>query len=74
MDSVLVNVYRLMVSRFRCSAEDIVEDPDLRNTFLEEVRKLLADAASERQILHRLSYLRKQRKLPRLRDLVCAPE
>ena len=72
MDATLIHVYRLMVSRFRCSAEDILEDPELRTTFLTESRQLLDNDLTERQILHRLSYLRKQRRLPRLRDLIAA--
>jgi hypothetical protein len=71
-DEVLISVYRLLVLRSRASAEDILEDPDLRNTFLNEVRAALGEDLPERQLLHRLSYLRKQQRLPRSRDIVAA--
>jgi hypothetical protein len=70
MDTTLIEVYRRLVRQFRCSAEDILEDPELRNAFLREARQALNEEVAERQLLHRLSYLRKQRRLPRLRDLV----
>lgn len=70
MDHAVILVFRSMVPRFRCSAEDILEDPEFRNTFLKEVRLLIGDIVSERQLLHRLSSLRKGRKLPRMRDIM----
>jgi hypothetical protein len=72
MDDVLMSVYRNMAIRFRCSTEDILEDPELRNVFLTEVRQSLGYDLPERQLLHRLQYLRKQRRLPRIRDIVSA--
>jgi hypothetical protein len=69
MDDILIDVYRQLVQQRRVSAEDILEDPELRNTFLNETRRSLGDLP-ERQLLHRLSYLRKQRRLPRSRDIV----
>ena len=72
MDDILVDVYRRMVGRFRCSAEDILEDPELRSAFLTESRQLLSGDLPERQLLHRLSCLRKQRRLPRSRDIIPA--
>jgi hypothetical protein len=71
-DEILISVYRLLVLRSRASAEDILEDPVLRNEFLVEVRSRLGEHLPERQLLHRLSYLRKQRRLPRSRDIVAA--
>ena len=70
MDDALISVYRQMVQQFESSAEDILECPILRQTFLAEVRQLLAQDFGERCLLHRLSSLRKQRKLPRLRDIL----
>jgi hypothetical protein len=72
MDNVLIEVYRRLVSQFLCSAEDILEDPELRNTFLADSRQSLGKDLPERLLLHRLSYLRKQRRLPRSRDIVAA--
>ena len=72
MDPVLIEVYCRMVTRFHCSAEDILEDPALRNRFLAETGQVIGRDLPERQLLHRLSYLRKQRRLPRSRDIVPA--
>jgi hypothetical protein len=71
MDEVLINVYRRMVIDRHCSAEDILEDPELRAEFLTRVRQELGDLP-ERQLLHRLSCLRKQSKLPRSREIAGA--
>jgi hypothetical protein len=68
MDDVLIDVYRRIVLRFRASAEDILEDPGLRTEFLAEARQSLGDLP-ERQLLHRLSNLRKKSRLPRSRDI-----
>ena len=72
MDNVIIMVYRRMVIRSQCSAEDVLEDPKLRLQFLTEVRLELKRDVPERQLLHRLTYLRKQRKLPRFRDVATA--
>jgi hypothetical protein len=58
-----------MVTRFGCSAEDILHDPELRNTFLTECRQALGGGRAERELLSRLSNLRKRSKLPRSRDI-----
>jgi len=72
MDDVIVAVYRGLVLDAQCSAEDILEDPALRNRFLAETGQVIGRDLPERQLLHRLSYLRKQRRLPRSRDIVPA--
>lgn len=72
VDDTLISVYRQLVLLKRASAEDILEDPELRNSFLSEVRSSLGEHLPERQLLHRLSNLRKQRRLPRSRDIVAA--
>lgn len=72
MDDALINVYCELVRLTRASAEDILEDPELRNRFLVEVRRSLGEHLPERQLLHRLSYLRKSRRLPRSRDIMAA--
>ena len=72
MDEILNSVYRQMIIQHQASAEDILECPLLRQTFLNEVRQILGDDLPERQLLHRLSYLRKQSKLPRSRDVLAA--
>lgn len=73
MDDTLISVYRQMILRYSASADDILECPILREVFLTEVRRLLDGDLPERQLLHRLSYLRKQSKLPRTRDVIAAP-
>jgi hypothetical protein len=72
MDPVLIDVYKEMVARFGCSAEDILHDPDLRDTFLTRSRQALGADRQEREILSRLSNLRKRSKLPRSRDISAA--
>jgi hypothetical protein len=72
MDPVLIDVYRQMVARFGCSAEDILHDPNLRHTFLTKSRAALVGERSERELLSRLSNLRKRSKLPRSRDISVA--
>jgi hypothetical protein len=67
-DDVLVEIYRQLVRVYRCSAEDILEDPNLRTEYLTQTRQRLG-ALPEHALLHRLSYLRKQRRLPRSRDI-----
>jgi hypothetical protein len=67
-DEILIAAYRNLVIRFGSSAEDILEDPELRGLFLAAVRQTISDLP-ERQILHRLSYLRKKSRLPRSRDI-----
>jgi hypothetical protein len=69
MDEALIAAYRNLVLRFGASAEDILADPELRETFLADVRRAVGDLP-ERQLLHRLSYLRKRSRLPRSRDLL----
>jgi hypothetical protein len=68
MDSVIADVFTRMATTHRCSTEDILEQPELRQEFLADTRSLLGNLP-ERDLLHRLSVLRKQRKLPRSRDL-----
>lgn len=68
-DEALIAAYRSLVIRFGASAEDIVEDPELRGLFLAEVRQAVGNLP-ERNILHRLSYLRKNSRLPRSRDIL----
>ena len=72
MDPVLIDAYSHMVARFGCSAEDILHDPDLRKTFLTQCRQALVGERSERELLSRLSNLRKRSKLPRSRDIAVA--
>jgi len=70
MDPVLIAVYRSMVTRFGCSAEDILHDPQLRTIFLSESRRSLGGDRLERELLCRLSNLRKRSRLPRSRDVL----
>lgn len=69
MDDAIITIYRRFVLECQCSAETILEDPDLRGRFLTDTRQTLGRDVPEFQLLHRLSYLRKQRRLPRSRDI-----
>lgn len=72
MDDAIITIYRRLVLESQCSAETILEDPDLRNRFLTDTRQTLGRDVSEFHLLHRLSYLRKQRRLPRSRNIATA--
>ena len=69
MDPVLIAVYRDLLARSGCSVDVILCDPDLRAAFLTESRRRLGGDRPERDLLTRLSNLRKRSKLPRSRDL-----
>ena len=67
MDQVILAVYQQMLCVYRCSVDDILESPELRNEYLTAVRTSLGNLP-EQQLLHRLTILRKQCKLPRRSD------
>ncbi len=69
MDTVIASVYGHMLRHHNCSVDDILETPELRNTYLSEVRRLLAADLPEQMLLHRLTILRKKSKLLRRSDL-----
>ena len=69
MDTVIIASYREMVSKHECSAEDLLHDPMLRVEFLALCSATFGTTRTEKQILSRLSNLRKQSKLPRSREL-----
>lgn len=66
MDLVIVDVFARMLSESRCTSDDVLETPELRQAFLSNVRHALGPVP-ERDLLHRLTYLRKKKMLPRLR-------
>ena len=66
-DSVLVEVYHSMLQGFQCSVDDVLETPELRENFLTSCRNILGEVP-ERDLLHRLVYLRKRSRLPCSRD------
>jgi hypothetical protein len=68
MDAVIASVYGHLLRHRGCSVDDILETPELRSAFLAEARRVLGDV-SERDLLHRLTILRKRSKLPRRSDL-----
>jgi hypothetical protein len=72
VDETIVLIYRRLVLECQCSAETILEDPGLRDRFLTDTRQTLGRDVPEFQLLHRLSYLRKQRRLPRSKDICSA--
>ncbi len=65
-DEVLIDVFRRMASAHGASVDDILETPELREEYLDEARRSLGHLP-ERELLHRLVYLRKRSKLPRSR-------
>jgi hypothetical protein len=69
MDEVVVEVFRRLVLTHRCSVDDILETPVLREEYLAETRRSLGHLP-ERDLLHRLTNLRRRKKLPRSRELV----
>lgn len=68
MDSTIINVFTCLARSHGCSADDVLETPELRGEFLAGVRQLLGNLP-EQQLLHRLTTLRKARRLPKSRDL-----
>jgi len=68
MDAVVIDVFSRMVHVRRCSADDVLETPELRAEYLNEARRLLGNLP-ERELLHKLTNLRKRKKLPRSHDL-----
>jgi len=68
MDAVITSVYGQLLRHHGASVDAVLEDPELRNTYLAEVRRVVGDLP-ERTLLHRLTCLRKKSKLPRRVDL-----
>lgn len=66
-DKAIVDVFRRMAFTHGCSTDDILETPELREQYLAEMRHIVG-SLPERELLHRLVYLRKRSKLPRSRD------
>ena len=71
MDAVVIDVYTRMVLSHHCSADLILETPELRQEYLANMRQQLGDV-SEQKLLHALMTMRKQSKLPRSRDILQA--
>lgn len=68
-DDAIIDVFRRMAVTHRCSADDILETPELRELYLVETRRVLGNLP-ERELLHKLVALRKRSKLPRSRELI----
>jgi hypothetical protein len=49
--------------------DEILETPELRAEYLDGARRLLGNLP-ERELLHKLTNLRKRKKLPRSRELL----
>ncbi len=64
MAAVVIDVYRRLAHAHSCSVDDVLETPELRNDYLTEARRLLGDLP-ERELLYKLTNLRKRKKLPR---------
>jgi hypothetical protein len=72
MEATVINVYRSRVLSHRCSADSILETPELREEYLANMRQALGDLP-EQKLLHALTTMRKRSKLPRTRDLLNSP-
>ena len=68
MDSVIISVFTRLALSHGCSADDILETPELREAFLAGTRRELGDLP-EQELLHRLTNIRRARRLPKSRDL-----
>jgi hypothetical protein len=68
MDAVVIDVYSRMVRAHGCSADSILESPELREEYLVTMRQR-AGTLPEQTLLHALTALRRRSKLPRSRDL-----
>ena len=66
----LIEVYSDIVRRRRCSTDDILVRPSLRNEFLANLRSLLGEDVGEEDSLRVLIRLRKRKQLPPGRDLL----
>ncbi len=62
MDEQLTSIYLNIRNKYGASVDDVLESPDLRHEFLESAWQVLP-AVPERDLLHRLVYLRKKAKL-----------
>ncbi|HXG11745.1 MAG TPA: hypothetical protein VNK04_18465 [Gemmataceae bacterium] len=62
MDDYIKNVYLGIRARHGVSVDDVLETPELRQEFLAAVWQQFPDVP-ERDILHRLVYLRKKARL-----------
>ncbi len=69
LDSIIIQVYDRLVRANGCSADRILENPELRAEYLDQTRQTLGDLPEE-QLLHRLTALRKARRLTPSRALL----
>jgi hypothetical protein len=69
VEPFVIDVYSRMVQMHGCSADAILETPEHRGGFLDNMRQIVGNLP-ERTLLHALTALRKRRKLPRSRDLI----
>ena len=69
MDRVIIEVYVNLVQTLGCTVDDILESPEFREAFLSQTRQRLG-YLPERTLLHRLTNLRRSRKLPKTRELI----
>ena len=72
MDEAILDVYRLLVQAHGCSVDRILENPEYREAYLSQTRRVLGYLPEE-QLLHRLTFLRKARRLPPSRDAGSGP-
>ncbi len=68
-DKIIAAVFTDMAGRYRCSTEDILCEPWLREEFLSNSRQQAGSDWDEGKLLKRLGSLRKQSKLPRSREV-----
>ena len=69
MDPILTAVYVHMARHHGASVDDILVDQRLREEFVTLCRRSVGDEVTEKQLLQRLSNLRKRSRLPRAKDI-----
>jgi len=72
MDPVITEVYVEMARSHGASVDDILVEPELREEFLSNSRRVLGSEVGESVLLRRLQNLRKRSKLPRSSDILAA--
>ncbi len=63
MDSVVIRIYQQMREIKKCTVDNIICDPELRNEFVSSTVSLLGSNTRECDVLKRLLNLRKASKL-----------
>jgi hypothetical protein len=69
MEPIVIEVYTRMVRLHGISVDPILESPEFRSEYLSMMREHVGNLP-EQTLLHALTTMRKQSKLPRSRDIL----